>query len=244
MKNLIVFTTLIASSTFANVAISPSSPLFPEEGLIIAKESFATLKAGYYIDYTFKMNLKNKHRAHHAKQNSFTQYGAVALCLSDLVDLYGFIGTQANTVKFIQYQQDYKFEMGSKFSFALYADGILNTWGKWQLGASAFYSSTPSNAGKLYKNNQFLQMTNYQNYSWGVTLGVTYDYAPCSPYVRLDYMFSKTQIHAFKKQNFRLMHPMGICVGFISDLTHGFFANFEVCTIQSYAVRGMLGLRF
>jgi hypothetical protein len=243
-KKVVASTCLVFSSTFANVAMSPSSPLFPEEGLFLAKESLATLKAGYYVDYTFKMSLKNSHHISHARQKSFTQYGQVALCLSDLVDLYGFIGTQSNTVKFIKDNNHYHFHMGSHFSFALYADGILNTWGRWQLGASAFYSSTPSNLGKLLVNNQFQTFTHYQNYTWGVTLGIAYDYAPCSPYVRLDFQDSKTQIHAFKKQNFTMMHPLGLTVGFTSDLTHGFFANFEVATIQSYSVRGVLGLRF
>ena len=235
---------MLCSSAFANVALCPSSPLFPEEGLIIAKESFATLKTGYYIDYIFKMSLTNNHDVSHARQKSLTQYGAIALCLSDLVDLYGFIGTQANTVKFKEFDSFYRFHMGSHFSFALYADGILNTWGKWQLGAGAFYSSTPSNLGALYKNGTFEKNTHYQNYTWGVSMGVSYDYAPCTPYIRLDFEDSKTQIHAFKKQSFYVKHPLGIALGFTSDFTHGFFADFEIRTIQTYAVRGMLGLRF
>lgn len=244
MKKLLTSVCFLSSSAFANVAMSPSSPLFPEEGLIFAKESFATLKAGYYVDYTFKMSLTSHRHISHAKQKSFTQYGQVALCLSDLVDLYGFIGTQSNSVQFKQNDINYKFHMGQHFSFALYADGILNTWGKWILGASAFYSSTPSNQGKLSINNRFNTKTHYQNYTWGVTLGVSYDYAPASPYIRLDFQDSKTQIHAFKRQSFRVKHPLGLTVGFTSDLSHGFFANFEVATIQSYSLRGILGLRF
>lgn len=244
MKKLLALPCLIYSSAFANIALSPSSPLFPEEGLIIAKESFATLKTGYYVDYTFKMNLKNSHQISHAKQKSFTQYGQIALCLSDLVDLYGFIGTQSNKVNFTKQQDHYSFNMSSHFSFALYADGILNTWGKWQLGACAFYSSTPSNKGKLSLNDQFQTWTHYQNYTWGVAMGLAYDYAPMSPYIRLDFQDSKTQIHAFKKQNFTMMHPLGLTIGFTSDLSHGFFANFEVATIQSYSIRGVVGLRF
>lgn len=244
MKNLFAFTCIIYSSAFANVALSPSSPLFPEEGLFLAKESFATLKSGYYVDYTFKMSLKNHHHISHARQKSFTQYGQIALCLSDLVDLYGFIGTQSNTVKFLKDNNHYKFHMGSHFSFALYADGILNNWGRWQLGASAFYASTPSNQGTLYINNHLQSFTFYNNYTWGVTLGIAYDFAPCSPYIRLDFQDAKTVITAFKKQNFSMMHPLGISVGFTSDLSYGFFANVEIATIQSYSLRGTLGLRF
>lgn len=243
MKNLFAFIFFTSSSAFANVALSPSSPLFPEEGLFLAKESFATLKSGYYVDYTFKMSLKNDLLAH-ARQKSFTQYGQIALCLSDLVDLYGFIGTQSNTLKFLKDHNQYKFHMSSHFSFALYADGILNTWGKWQLGASAFYASTPRNPGTLKINNHAESMTFYSNYTWGVTLGVAYDFAPCSPYIRLDFQDAKTVITAFKKQNFTMKHPLGISMGFTSDLSHGFFANLEIATIQSYAVRGIVGLRF
>jgi hypothetical protein len=235
---------LAATSLSANVALSPSSPLFSESGLLIAKESLATAKTGYYIDYMWKTTLKNSHHVTHARQSKLTQYGALALCLADLVDLYGFIGVANNTMHFKKEKTSYKYTQASHFSFALYADGILNQWGKWQLGGSGFYSSSPSNVGSLHKEGSMNQKADYQEYAWGASLGMSYDYPAIAPYIRLDYQFSKGQLSVFKDEFFHTMNPLGLAFGFISDLSWGLFVNFELCVIQTYSSKLLLGLRF
>lgn len=244
MKRSIVALTLLTSCSFANLALSPSLPLFSEEGLLIAKESLATAKTGYYIDYIYTMSLKSSHHITHAKQSYLTQYGAAGLCLADLVDLWGFVGVQNNTLHYTREKERFKFKQSSHFSFALYASGILNQWGKWQLGASGFYASSPSNSGSLYKNGSFFQKADYQCYMWGASLGMSYDFPKCAPYARLDYQFSKANLSILKDQFLHTMNPLGLSFGFISDLSSGFFIDFEIRLIQSYATRLMAGLRF
>jgi hypothetical protein len=235
---------LLTSGLSAGVSLSPSDPLFPEEGLLFAKESFATFKAGYYLDYIWKTNLKNREGINHAKLSSLTQYGALSLCLSDLVDLYGLVGVQNNTLNFQNHQQPYCFKQHLVFSWSLLAQGILNQWGKWQLGTSAFYTSTPSQEGSLLTKGQLLQTTTYQSYAWGLSLGFSYDYPPFAPYGRIDYQNSKSKIDAFKTQHFQTLHPLGLAFGFVSDLGYGLFIDAECRIIQSWASRLMLGLRF
>jgi hypothetical protein len=241
-KTLLILSTL--NLAYSNVALNPSSPLFPEEGLFIAKESLASLKAGYYVDYIFKTSLQNRHKISHASAITSTQYGALALTLADLVDLYGFVGMQNNKLYFRKNDQGYTYKQSGSFSWALYADGILNQWGKLQLGAGAFYSSTPKQEGCLYieKNNK--TPSNYQSYAWGVSLGFAYDYPPCTPYARLDFQYSKSLISALKNEYFHTLHPLGLSFGFTSDLSKGFFIDVEGRVIQAYAARALLGFRF
>lgn len=244
MKLCITCALSLSSVCLANVNLSPSSPLFSEQGLLIAKESLMTLKTGYFLDYVWKTTLRNSHHITNARQSNLTQYGSIGLCLADLVDLWGFLGVQDNTLYFHKDKSHFKYTQNSHFSFALYASGILNQWGKWQLGASGFYQSSPSFSGSLYKNGHFYGKSHYQWYAWGVSLGMSYDFPPCAPYINLDYQFSKAQLDYVKKQFFHTMNPLGLSFGFISDLSHGFFLDFQLRVIQTYASRVLLGFRF
>ena len=239
-KSIFVFSLSVACLK-ANIALCPSSPLYPEEGIVFAKESFATFKTGYFIDYTWKACLQNNTETESMQLSAFTQYGALALCLSDLVDLWGFVGVQKNSLKFNENNSEIKFKESAGFSWALYADGILNQWGKLQLGAGAYYASTPYQQGQLYENSSSIQ-TQYQYYAWGISLGFAYDYPPMAPYARIDFQKAKSRLQG--QQIYSLKYPVGLAFGFISDFTHGFFADFEIKVIQVTATRLMLGLRF
>lgn len=212
MKTL-AFVFCLSSVAFANVSLSPSVPLFPEEGLLIAKESFATIKAGYFVDYNWRTHLSNDFDIDHAKTRSLAQYGALSLCLSDLVDLYGFVGSKTETLTFRKDQIFQKFKGHNLFTWALFADGILNQWGKLQLGAGAFYASLPKQKGTLTVGE--IQVPDqYQYYMWGVQLGFSYDYPPISPYIRLDYQFIKALLDSNPNQDFYMQHPLGLAFGF------------------------------
>jgi len=241
MKTLLLFS--YASCLSANLALSPSIELYPEEGVFGAHEAFVSLKTGYLVDYIWKMDLKSKLNVNKGSVSRLSNLGMIGICLSDLVEIDGFIGVEKNHLSFHKESRSETYKENSHFSWGLSAEGILNNWGKFQLGVSSYYQQVPEHTGKLLLSEHLSTPDRFRRYSWGISLGFSYDYPPFAPYARIDFQKTKIHLKSLPEQAFHVKHPLGLAFGFATDPSRGLYADFEFRVIQEYALTLFLGIR-
>jgi len=228
MKQLLIWLNALSIPAFASIGFNPSLSLFPEKALFTKGEHLLSLKTGYVSNFVYKMHLKSKSGNHDARLKNWSNQGAAGLCFSDLVDIYGFIGQEFTTIHYKNEKISYKFKDQGYFSYALYASGILNQWGRWQFALSGFYSAIPNHKG--YISTKFSNDTPhyFYRYNWGFGLATSYDNPKFSPYLRLDFEKSKIHIAKISYENFKVLHPIGITLGFTLSITKKFFDMYHV----------------
>lgn len=243
MKASLFVLTCFCLPTFASIGFNPALSLFPEKALFTKGEHLISVKGGYVSDFTYKMHLKSKAGNHDARLKKWANLGACGVCFSDLVDIYAFLGQEFTTIHYKNEKNPYKFKDNGYFSYALYGSGILNQWGRFQFAISGFYSAIPNHKGTLYSKNGSSSLHHYYRYNWGFGLATSYDNPKFSPYLRLDFQKTKVHIHAISYENFKVLHPVGVTLGFTVSFTKRFFIDLSGQFIQENGIRLFAGTR-
>ncbi len=245
------------AAPFENV----SSPSILKEGLLIPKECWVNLRAGYEGDFVFNARLKQSHLGSGPVDTctQITNSGTVTLNILNRLDLYGVFGSSFFSSKWRFSEgvsvRNAHLQTEHSFLWAIGGRAVLLEWKKWALGVGGRYSTldnpisylTIDGDGASVNGAKFLWR------EWQLNLGISYHIDLFTPYIAAHYQMAHVWVGPFPeaianngslKNRFETICPVGIDLGCTISSGKYFMLNVEARLISEEAISVSGDFRF
>ncbi len=240
---------------------NPSSPLLPEEGAFIAKESAITLEVGYLGDwvldrsFTFKKNFTTP-SDHFDDFYMMSQNGRISLNFADRVELHAQLGQgEIHISQMPTPTTKIQYLTNPSFIYGVFSNALIAFWGKVDLSLTAAYSAMRSSFQNIKVNGASESPIGKLHYNeWNVSLGFSYKADLFSPYAGLSYSNAEIKffnvgsvssalspLNTFAIKNKRYM---GLFLGCGLEAYKALSLNIESRLVDETAITATVKLRF
>ncbi len=232
---------------------NPSSPMMPEEGLFLFKDSWFALKVGYEWDDLFnrRLTLKSRNPGIDRKVQTYaamSHLGVITLGFNDRVEIYGALGGIDADIHYDPKEKVHlKCHIDMQFAWDIGGKVILAYWGNVQLGIDAKYLQFNPDIDRISVNQvpQDPKKANYHYREWQLGLSASYRQSWWMPYLGINYADVRVQCRQFQavaswmntqKWAFKNRFPMGCFLGCGFSLSKGFVMNAELRLVTEMAL--------
>jgi hypothetical protein len=235
--------------------------MMPEEGFLMKRDAWITVKMGYEWDDLFDRNLSLKqHKTQLSKKvkkyAAMGNFASFTLGCNDRVELYGTVGAEKAHIDYQPYSDtQINLKTDHHFAWTIGGRAILAYWGYTQLGIDAkYFEFNPSiDSLKVNENSVQPQGAFYNYQEWQVGLGVSHQFNAVIPYIGLKYSNVSLKFHRLnalnaiasdKQFNMKNKHSMGIFLGLGFSFKKALNLNFEARFYDETAITASGDIRF
>lgn len=256
-----LFFLLFSSTLFALPQGNPSSPLLPENGFFVSKDSFFTVELEYVGDWIFDRSLKYRNKKNLLQNRfksfySWTQGGRFGLNIADRVEFFGQFGNtqlQFSQMPSPESQIDYKTK--NALSLGAFINALIANWGHFNMSLNGGYLYYHVGMEEVKQNGAIIPAApgTLTSREWTAGVGFSYDFPIVSPYIGAYYgrLFMKMKglesvsslqgIGFFSLKN---KIPAGLCLGASITPCKGLSLTLETRLIDETALTAFVKLRF
>ncbi len=240
---------------------NPALPEIPEEGFVISKESWLSIKAGYQGDIVFERTMKMTTGCDDCHQGissfeSTMNSGTFSMGFMDRVELYGLIGS-------------YQLDMGQnplsnthihyKTDRALGYQGgvraIVAYWGETKMGVDAKYFVAFPDIHSIHLHGSSVETrgAEIRDQQWQLGIGISHKISFFIPYIGINYLNVNTKVRhlsslkaIFPKEKFTIKntYPVGLFFGFSLAADRALSASLEARIFDETAATAAIDFRF